>query len=101
LKGSVISWSAGEIGGASTVTIAELIGEAAGPGPNDPQQRHRYGINFRINDPPLVLGELQYAWNNKKGDSNLAGTFKVGGGGISEASMISASRSEAFPLQIH
>jgi len=62
-----------------TALGAVFDGDAAGPGPNDPQQRDRYGINFRINDPPLVLGELQYAWNNKKGDSNLAGTFKVGG----------------------
>ena len=62
-----------------TALGAVFDGDAAGPGLNDPQQRDRYGINFRINDPPLVLGEVQYAWNNKKGDSNLAGTFKIGG----------------------
>jgi porin len=32
-----------------------------------------------VNDPPLLLGQLQYAWNNKKGDPNLAGQIKVGG----------------------
>ena len=36
-------------------------------------------MNFRVNDPPLLLGQLQYAWNNKKGDPNLAGQFKLGG----------------------
>ena len=54
-------------------------GNQAGPGPGDPQQRNRYGLNFRVNDPPLLLGQIQYAWNNKKGDPNLAGQFKLGG----------------------
>jgi porin len=54
-------------------------GNQAGPGPEDPQLRDRYGVNFRVNDPPLLLGQLQYAWNNKKGDPNLRGQIKVGG----------------------
>lgn len=54
-------------------------GNQAGPGPGDPQQRDRYGINFRVNDPPLLLGQIQYAWNNKKGDPNLTGQIKFGG----------------------
>jgi porin len=54
-------------------------GNQAGPGPEDPQLRDRYGVNFRVNDPPLLLAQVQYAWNNKKGDPNLAGQVKVGG----------------------
>ena len=54
-------------------------GDQAGPGPGDPQERNRYGVNFRVNDPPLLLGQIQYAWNNKKGDPNLTGQFKLGG----------------------
>jgi porin len=54
-------------------------GNQAGPGPEDPQLRDRYGVNFRVNDPPLLLGQLQYAWNNKKGDPNLTGQIKLGG----------------------
>jgi porin len=54
-------------------------GDQAGPGPDDPQLRNRYGMNFRVNDPPLLLGQLQYAWNNKKGDPNLTGQIKLGG----------------------
>ena len=53
-------------------------GNQAGPGSNDPQERNRYGLNFRVSDPPLLLGQLQYTWNNKKGDPNLAGSLKVG-----------------------
>lgn len=54
-------------------------GDQAGPGPGDPQQRNRYGVNFRVNDPPLLLGQIQYAWSNKKGDPNLTGQIKFGG----------------------
>jgi porin len=58
---------------------AVFDGNAAGPGPEDPQLRDRYGLNFRVNDPPLVLGEVQFLWNAKKGDPGLAGKFKIGG----------------------
>ena len=54
-------------------------GNQAGPGPGDPQERNRYGVNFRVNDPPLLLGQIQYAWNNKKGDPNSTGQIKFGG----------------------
>jgi porin len=53
-------------------------GNAAGPGTNDPQLRDRYGVNFRVNDPPLVLGEAQILWNAKKCDSGLDGKLKLG-----------------------
>jgi porin len=58
---------------------AVFDGDAAGPGSDDPQQRNRYGTNFRLNDPPLLLGQIQYSWNNRKGDPRLAGTIKLGG----------------------
>ena len=58
---------------------AVFDGNAAGPGPEDPQLRDRYGLNFRVNDPPLVLGEAQFLWNAKKGDPGLDGKFKIGG----------------------
>jgi porin len=54
-------------------------GDAAGPGLNDPQLRDLYGVNFRINDSPLVLAEAQFLWNGKKGDPGLDGKFKIGG----------------------
>jgi porin len=62
-----------------TLIGAVFDGDAAGPGLNDPQLRDRYGVNFRINDPPLALGEAQFLWNGKKGDPGLDGKFKVGG----------------------
>jgi len=62
-----------------TIAAAIFDGDAAGPGSQDPQILNPNGVNFRINDPPLVLGEFQYIWNGKKGDPGLAGKFKVGG----------------------
>lgn len=61
-----------------TLIGAVFDGDAAGPGTNDPQLRDRYGVNFRINDPPLVMGEAQFLWNGKKGDPGLDGKFKLG-----------------------
>jgi porin len=60
-----------------TVLGAVFNGDSAGPGPDDPQLRNRYGLNFRINDPPLFLGEAQFLWNAKKGDPGLDGKFKL------------------------
>jgi porin len=62
-----------------TLAAAIFDGGAAGPGPGDPQLRDNSGTNFRINDPPLVIGEVQYIWNGKKGDPGLDGKFKIGG----------------------
>ncbi|HEX2653024.1 MAG TPA: carbohydrate porin [Xanthobacteraceae bacterium] len=58
---------------------AVFDGNAAGPGPEDPQLRDRYGVNFRVNDPPLFIGETQFLWNAKKGDPGLDGKLKIGG----------------------
>lgn len=62
-----------------TLIGAVFDGNAAGPGKDDPQLRDRYGVNFRVNDPPLVLYEAQFQWNAKKGDPGLDGKFKQGG----------------------
>jgi porin len=58
---------------------AVFDGSAGGYGANDPQLRDRYGLNFRVNDPPLFLAEVQFLWNGKKGDPGLDGKFKIGG----------------------
>lgn len=62
-----------------SVLVGIFDGDQAGPGPGDPQERNRYGVNFRVNDPSLLLGQIQYAWNNTKGDPNPAGQLKLGG----------------------
>lgn len=62
-----------------TLLAAVFDGNAAGPGAEDPQLRNRYGVNFRVNDPPLFLYEAQILWNAKKGDPGLDGKLKFGG----------------------
>jgi porin len=85
-----------------TVAAAIFNGDAAGPGPEDPQLRDNHGVNFRINDPPLVIGEVQYIWNGKKGDPGLDGKFKVGGwrhfGEFSDQRLTAQGVSLASPL---
>jgi porin len=62
-----------------TFLTAIFDGDSAGPGIGDPQQRNRYGLNFRVNDPPLVLGELQFSWKNIASNDDRAGALKIGG----------------------
>ena len=40
---------------------------------------NRHGINFRVNDPPLLMGEVQYRYNQEKDARGLAGALRVGG----------------------
>jgi len=85
-----------------TLIGAVFDGDAAGPGPGDPQFRDNAGINFRVNDPPLVLGEAQFVWNGEKGDPGLAGKFKIGGwrhfGEFSDQQFTAQGVSLASPL---
>jgi porin len=37
------------------------------------------GVNFRLRDPPLVIAEAQYAYNQSKNSQGPAGTLKFGG----------------------
>jgi porin len=57
------------------ILAALFNGDPAGPGLDDPQLRNRYGLNYRVNDPPFLISELQ--WNGPA--SGLGGTIKLGG----------------------
>ena len=52
-----------------------------GRGSGDEQIRNRYGLNFRVNDPPFVIGEAEFQHNMGKTDKGLATTLKLGGWG--------------------
>ena len=62
-----------------SLLLAVLNGDPAGPGPGDEQLRNRYGLNFRVSDPPFVIGEVQFQRNMGKNDEGLASTLKLGG----------------------
>ena len=47
--------------------------------PGDQATANRRGTNFRVNDPPLLMAELQYRYNQDKDSSGLAGIVRLGG----------------------
>ena len=57
---------------------AVFNGDPAGPGANDPQERNMFGVNFRLRDPPLIIGEAEFRYGNIKDQSLLPGTIKLG-----------------------
>ncbi|UVF22202.1 carbohydrate porin (plasmid) [Microvirga terrae] len=61
-----------------TLLLAVFNGDPAGPGDADPQRLNRRGTNFRLDDPPLYIGEAQYTYNSDNGARSLPGTLKVG-----------------------
>jgi porin len=61
--------------------FAVFNGDPAGPGDGDEQLRNRYGLNFRVRDPALLIGEAQLQRNTGKEDTGLATTLKLGGWG--------------------
>jgi porin len=46
-----------------TLMAAIFNGDPAGPGPDNPVARDRYGLAFRVRDPPLLIAEIDYAYN--------------------------------------
>jgi porin len=62
-----------------SLLIAMFNGDPAGPGTGDEQIRNRYGLNFRVRDPPLIIGEAQFRWNRGGDNAGLAGIVKLGG----------------------
>jgi porin len=66
-----------------TLLAAVFNGDPAGvyqPGVNNliPQIRDAGGTAFRLQDPPLVMTEAQYAYNQDKDAKGLPGTAKIG-----------------------
>jgi porin len=61
-----------------SVLAAVFNGNPAGPGDGDPQLRDKYGVNFRLKDPPFVIAEAQFRNNQGKTDTGLATTLKFG-----------------------
>ncbi len=62
----------------TTFLLAVFNGDPAGPGDGDEQRRNRHGLNFRVSDPPLWIGEFQHRANQGKTDTGLARTVKLG-----------------------
>ena len=63
---------------------------------------NRTGTNFRINDPPLLMGEIQHRYNQDKDSRGLAGILRLGGwhhfGKFDDLRFDHAGHSLAHPL---
>ena len=57
-----------------TALIAVFNGD-----PGNQATVNRTGTRFPVNDPPLLMGELQYRYNQEKDARGLAGTLRLGG----------------------
>jgi len=59
--------------------VAVLNGDPAGPGLGDAETRNRFGVNFRVNDPPFVIAETEIQRNYGPKDPGLASRVILGG----------------------
>jgi len=62
-----------------SLLLAVFNGDPAGPCAGDPDTCNRHGLNFRMRDPALMIGEAQFRTNQGKDDTGLARTLKLGG----------------------
>jgi porin len=63
-----------------TAFAAIFDGDSAGPGPldQDPQLRNRYGLNFRVKDPPWIIGQVRYDYDLEFWHRTLPGNITPG-----------------------
>jgi porin len=62
----------------TTALLAVYNGDPAGQCGQDAERCNRHGLNFRVNDPPYVIGELQYRYNQDANSTGLAGGVRLG-----------------------
>jgi porin len=62
-----------------TAFAAIFDGNAAGPGPDNPQIRNPDGLAFRVNDPPLILGQLKFDFDVGDKGRELPASIFAGG----------------------
>jgi porin len=92
-----------------SLLVGVFNGDPAGPGPGDEQLRNRHGLDFRVGDPPFVMGEAQFRRNHGAGDAGLAGALKLGGWGHfgrfddqrfgADGTLLASPASSGIPLQ--
>ena len=85
-----------------TVLVSVLNGDPAGPGLEDPELRNRHGLNFRVNDPPFLIAEVQRSYNQARDATGLAGGVRLGGwhhfGSFDDQRFDTTGQSLASPL---
>jgi porin len=80
-----------------TFMAAVFNGDPAGPGAGNPVDRDPHGLAFRLNDPPLLMAEVAYAYNQGQVVSGL-NPHQEGMGRPTASHETSAGRVEASGL---
>ncbi len=62
----------------TSAVLAVFNGDPAGQCGFEAERCNRHGLNFRVNDPPYVIGELQYRYNQEATSTGLAGGVRFG-----------------------
>lgn len=70
---------------------AVFDGNPAGPGTGPPVKRDPFGLAFRVRDPPVLFGEINYAYGRKHPDTTIETTNEEGYPLPSPASPLSPS----------
>jgi porin len=74
-----------------TLRAAAFNGDPAGPGSGNPVQRDPFGLAFRVNDPPLFIVELAYAYGQEQAGSARENPNQEGHSARASARQSSAS----------
>jgi porin len=61
-----------------TAFAAIFNGNAARPGPGDPQLRDNHGLAFRVNDPPWLIGQIRWDYTFNIAGMSLPGNVTPG-----------------------
>ena len=61
----------------ATALLAVFNGDPAGQCGLEAEQCNRHGLNFRVKDPPYLIGELQYRYNQDPAATGLAGGVRT------------------------
>lgn len=61
-----------------TLLAALFDGDPAGPGSDNPQYRNLYGLNWRMRDPPLLMGEAHLKYGSFENGPIPPGNLKLG-----------------------
>jgi porin len=76
-----------------TLLAAVFNGDPAGPGPGNPMERDPFGLAFRVNDPPLLITELTYTYNQDHPGASQENPHQEGSRARTSVRQSSAARS--------
>ncbi len=81
-----------------TIMAAIFNGDPTGPGLGNPVERDPFGLAFRVNDPPLLMAELAYAYNQDQPGASQENPHQEGSRGRTSVQQSWAERSTASGL---